>query len=42
MGIEEEANDSPRPEQKEVLDGLVRRFFVEGERCLLLRLLLGG
>jgi superfamily II DNA or RNA helicase len=31
----EEANDGLRPEQKEILDGLVRRFFVDGERCLL-------
>jgi superfamily II DNA or RNA helicase len=35
MGIEEGANNSLRPEQKEILDRLVRRFFVDGERCLL-------
>jgi hypothetical protein len=35
MDIEEGANDGLRPEQKEVLDGLVRRFFFDGERCLL-------
>jgi superfamily II DNA or RNA helicase len=35
MDIEEGANDGLRPEQKEVLDGLVKRFFVDGERCLL-------
>jgi superfamily II DNA or RNA helicase len=35
MGVEEEANNSLRPEQKEILDSLVRRFFVDGERCLL-------
>jgi superfamily II DNA or RNA helicase len=35
MGIEDEADDSLRPEQKEILDRLVRRFFVDGERCLL-------
>jgi superfamily II DNA or RNA helicase len=34
MGIER-ADDSLRPEQKEILDGLVRRFFFDGERCLL-------
>jgi cell division ATPase FtsA len=28
----EEANDGLRPEQKEVLGGLVKRFFVDGER----------
>jgi superfamily II DNA or RNA helicase len=35
MGVEERADDSLRPEQKEILDGLVRRFFVDGEGCLL-------
>jgi superfamily II DNA or RNA helicase len=35
MDTKEGTNDSLRPEQKEILDGLVRRFFVEGERCLL-------
>jgi superfamily II DNA or RNA helicase len=35
MGVEKGADDSLRPEQKEVLDGLVRRFFFDGERCLL-------
>jgi superfamily II DNA or RNA helicase len=35
MGVEKGADDSLRPEQKEILDGLVRRFFVDGERCLL-------
>jgi replicative superfamily II helicase len=35
MDIEEGANDGLRHEQKEVLDGLVRRFFFDGERCLL-------
>jgi superfamily II DNA or RNA helicase len=35
MDIEKGANDGLRPEQKEVLDGLVRRFFFDGERCLL-------
>jgi Rad3-related DNA helicase len=35
MDTEEGTNDSLRPEQKEILDGLVRRFFVDGERCLL-------
>jgi superfamily II DNA or RNA helicase len=34
MGVEE-AGDGLRPEQKEVLNGLVRWFFVDGERCLL-------
>jgi hypothetical protein len=33
MGVEE-AGDGLRPEQKEVLNGLVRWFFVDGERCL--------
>jgi superfamily II DNA or RNA helicase len=36
MDTEEGTNDSLRPEQKEILDGLVRRFFVDGERCLLI------
>jgi superfamily II DNA or RNA helicase len=31
----EGAGDGLRPEQKEVLDGLVKRFFFDGERCLL-------
>jgi len=35
MGVEEEAGYSLRPEQKEALDSLVRRFFVDGGRCLL-------
>jgi type I site-specific restriction endonuclease len=35
MGTEEGTNDGLRPEQKEILDGLVRRFFVDRERCLL-------
>jgi type I site-specific restriction endonuclease len=35
MGTEEGTNDGLGPEQKEILDGLVRRFFVDGERCLL-------
>jgi superfamily II DNA or RNA helicase len=35
MDTEEGTNDGLRPEQKEILDGLVRRFFVDGERCLL-------
>jgi superfamily II DNA or RNA helicase len=35
MDIDEKANDGLRPEQKEILDRLVRRFFVGGERCLL-------
>jgi superfamily II DNA or RNA helicase len=35
MDTEERTNDSLRPEQKEILDVLVRRFFVDGERCLL-------
>jgi hypothetical protein len=35
MGVEKGSDDSLRPEQKEILDGLVRRFFVDGERCLL-------
>jgi superfamily II DNA or RNA helicase len=35
MDTEEVTNDGLRPEQKEILDGLVRRFFVDGERCLL-------
>jgi superfamily II DNA or RNA helicase len=35
MDIEDRACDSLRPEQKEILEGLVRRFFVDGERCLL-------
>jgi ERCC4-related helicase len=35
MDIEKGANDGLRPEQKEILDGLVKRFFVDGERCLL-------
>jgi superfamily II DNA or RNA helicase len=35
MDIEEGANDGLRPEQKEILDGLVKRFFVDGRRCLL-------
>jgi Rad3-related DNA helicase len=34
MGVEE-AGDGLRPEQKEILDGLVKRFFVDGRRCLL-------
>jgi type I site-specific restriction endonuclease len=33
MGTEEGTNDGLRPEQKKILDGLVRRFFVDGERC---------
>jgi superfamily II DNA or RNA helicase len=35
MDTEDNTGYSLRPEQKEVLDGLVRRFFVDGERCLL-------
>jgi superfamily II DNA or RNA helicase len=35
MGVEDEADDSLRPEQKEILDSLVKRFFVGGEMCLL-------
>jgi Rad3-related DNA helicase len=35
MGVEKGADDGLRPEQKEILDGLVKRFFVDGERCLL-------
>jgi superfamily II DNA or RNA helicase len=35
MDIEKGANDGLRPEQKEVLDGLVKRFFVDGGRHLL-------
>jgi superfamily II DNA or RNA helicase len=34
MGVEG-AGDGLRPEQKEILGRLVRRFFVDGERCLL-------
>jgi ERCC4-related helicase len=35
MNTEEGTNDGLRPEQKKILDGLVRRFFVDGDRCLL-------
>jgi type I site-specific restriction endonuclease len=35
MGTEEGTNEGLRPKQKEILDGLVRRFFFDGERCLL-------
>jgi hypothetical protein len=35
MGVEKWSDDSMRPEQKEVLDSLVRRFFDDGKRCLL-------
>jgi hypothetical protein len=35
MDIEDNTGYSLRSEQKEILDGLVRRFFVDGERCLL-------
>jgi superfamily II DNA or RNA helicase len=35
MDTEDNTGYSLRPEQKEILDGLVRRFFVDGERCLL-------
>jgi superfamily II DNA or RNA helicase len=35
MGVEG-AGNGLRPEQKEILDGLVRRFFVDGERSLLI------
>jgi type I site-specific restriction endonuclease len=35
MDTEEGTNDGLRPEQKEILDGLVRRFFFDSERCLL-------
>jgi len=35
MGTEEGTNDGLRPEQKEILDGLVSRFFFDGGRCLL-------
>jgi superfamily II DNA or RNA helicase len=35
MDTEEGTNDGLRPEQKEILDGLVKRFFVGDERCLL-------
>jgi len=35
MGAEKGSDDSLRPEQKEILDGLVRRFFFDGGRCLL-------
>jgi ERCC4-related helicase len=34
MGVEE-AGDGLRPEQKEILNSLVKRFFFDGERCLL-------
>jgi superfamily II DNA or RNA helicase len=33
MGVEKESDNSLKPEQKEILDRLVRRFFVDGERC---------
>jgi type I site-specific restriction endonuclease len=35
MGMDEGADDGLRSEQKEILDSLVKRFFVDGERCLL-------
>jgi superfamily II DNA or RNA helicase len=35
MDVEKGSDDGLRPEQKEILDGLVKRFFVDGERCLL-------
>jgi superfamily II DNA or RNA helicase len=35
MDTEDNMGYSLRPDQKETLDGLVRRFFVGGERCLL-------
>jgi replicative superfamily II helicase len=35
MCVERGADDGLRPEQKEILDGPVKRFFVDGERCLL-------
>jgi superfamily II DNA or RNA helicase len=35
MGPEGGIGDDLRLVQREVLDGLVRRFFVDGERCLL-------
>jgi superfamily II DNA or RNA helicase len=35
MGVEKESDNSLKPEQKEILDRQVRRFFVDGERCLL-------
>jgi hypothetical protein len=35
MDTEDNTGYSLRPEQKEILDGLVRRFFFDGERCLL-------
>jgi Rad3-related DNA helicase len=41
MGIEKRAYYSLRPEQKEVPDSLVRRFFVDGERCLLVEAPIG-
>jgi type I site-specific restriction endonuclease len=35
MAVEKGSDDGLRPEQKEILDGLVKRFFVDGGRCLL-------
>ena len=35
MDTEDNTGYSLRPDQKEILDSLVRRFFVDGERCLL-------
>jgi superfamily II DNA or RNA helicase len=35
MDTEGNTGDSLRPEQKEILDGLVRRFFVDSDRFLL-------
>jgi hypothetical protein len=40
MDIEKGANDGLRPEQKEVLDSLVKRFFVDGEGVFWLKRLL--
>jgi superfamily II DNA or RNA helicase len=35
MDTDDNTGYSLRPDQKEILDGLVRRFFFDGERCLL-------
>jgi len=35
MSVEKGSDDNLRPEQKEILDDLVKRFFFDGGRCLL-------
>jgi len=37
IDTEGDTGDSLRPEQKEIMDGSLRRFFIDGERSLLVK-----